>query len=469
MKKIICFFSICLVILISSCKMKLNKCSNEHISLENDQVITYYLDEDPNDILKQIKIKVKSGGKETLIALNDQLIKVENFLFDKVGDFTSIITYNNQKLDLKYRVAIRKWDKSIDTSWYDESKDIFEIKTASQLAGLAELVNQGTSFVDKTIKLKNDIDLNHHQWKPIGTSGKGVYDDMSKFFNGTFDGNQKTIYNLNITASHESKGEHISSNDSYYHAGLFGYCKNVMIKNLKIENIRILNGMGNNFIRSLQGTGSLAGRIVGNSTITNVKITGKVIIDGEYKVGGLIGSCSGEKINIKNCSVKGDDDSHVLGTDALYKDTNNFGGLVGYIDAATTNIVDCYTYILVSGYTAGGIIGNITAGSLLLENVCVYGDTANTEGSVVGGLIGGRFIDMTIKKCYVLGKIITSTDTNQYADIMISKYGDLDHTITHTELYYNSENYNADDVFNTLNAVGKTKDELMNLISDNLK
>ncbi len=469
MKKIIYCLVIVFVMLVGSCNMNACKCSKEEVSFENDQVITYYLDDDPNEVLKKIKLKVKSGGKETLIALNDQLVKVEKFLFDQVGDFTSTVTYNNHQLDLKYRVEIRKWDKSIDTSWYDENETTFEIKNASELAGLAKLVNEGTNFVDKTVKLKYDIDLNHHHWTPIGTTGKGVYDDMSKFFSGTFDGNNKTIYNLNITATHETEGEHISESESYYHAGLFGYCKNVIIKNVKIENVKILNGMGNGFVRSLQGTGSLAGRISGNSKLENNKITGKIIIDGEYKVGGLVGSCSGEKITIDNCSVKGQKDSHVLGTDALYKDTNNFGGLVGYIDTSSASITNSYTDLLVSGFTAGGIIGNITEGTLILENVCVYGDIANTEGSVVGGLIGGRFIDMTLKNCYVLGKVITSNEENQYADIIISKYGDLSHTITHTEVYYNQNNYDENKVFNTLNAVGKTKEELMQMIPEKLK
>ncbi len=467
MKKIICFLVIVFVMMLTSCQMKM--CSKDKIALENDQVITYYLDDDPKEVLKKLNLKVTSGGKETLITLNDKLVKVEQFLFDKVGDFTSTVTYNNQKLDLKYRVEVRKWDKTTNTSWYDENKTEFEIRNASELAGLAKLVNEGKSFENKTVKLKYDIDLNNHNWTPIGTNGKGIFDDMSKYFGGTFDGNNKTIYNLNITASHETKGEHISEKESFNHAGLFGYCKNVTIKNLKLENVKIINGMGNSFVRSLQGTGSLAGRINGDCKLENNKISGKIIIDGEYKVGGLVGSCSGEKILIEKCSVKGDKDSHVLGTDALYKDTNNFGGLVGYIDAASTSIKDSFTNILVSGFTAGGIIGNITEGTLNLENICVYGETANIEGSVVGGIVGGRFVDMTLKNCYVLGKITTSSDTNQYADIIVSKYGDIKHTITLNNVYYNTDNFDENKVFNTLNAIGKTKKELETMLPDAVK
>lgn len=467
MKKFI-YLCICLFFLtITSCEMK--SCAKIEIMLENNKVVTYYLDDKPEDALKKINLLVKKSGKESLVALSDDLVSVTNFNFDETGEFTAKVTYDDQTVDLKYKVEIRKWDNSKNTSWYQENLNEFEIKNASELAGLALLVNNGNDFTDKTIKLKYDIDLNNLEWIPIGTSGKGVFNDMSKSFNGTFDGNNKTIYNLMIKANHKTNGEHIEEKSSYYHAGLFGYCKNVTIKDLKLENVDILNGMGNNYKRSLQGTGCLVGRINGTSSISNVKVLGDVKVSGEYKVGGLIGSITGTKIVIDSCCVKANKDSYVQGTDALYKDTNNFGGIVGYVDTSEAIFKKVYTDILVSGFTSGGIIGNITEGTLSMEDICVYGDVVNSEGSFVGGLIGGRFIQMNLKNCYMLGSVKINNETNLYGDVIVSKYGETETDIKLENVYYNNENFDESIIFNSLNAVGKTYNELLNMIPTYLK
>lgn len=55
------------------------------------------------------------------------------------------------------------WDgTTVDTSWYDDNTtdtDEFTISDSADLAGLAELVNEGNNFSGKTIKLGDDIDL----------------------------------------------------------------------------------------------------------------------------------------------------------------------------------------------------------------------------------------------------------------------------------------------------------------------
>ena len=91
------------------------------------------------------------------------------------------------------------WDGTADTSWYNETSIEFEISTAEQLAGLAELVNNGNYFGDKTILLTADIVLNdtsnwenwessapENTWTPIGL-------DWGIEFYGTFDGQGHTV------------------------------------------------------------------------------------------------------------------------------------------------------------------------------------------------------------------------------------------------------------------------------------
>ena len=47
------------------------------------------------------------------------------------------------------------WDGSADTTWYNGSEAEFTITSAEELAGLAVLVNNGTNFSKKTIKIQN--------------------------------------------------------------------------------------------------------------------------------------------------------------------------------------------------------------------------------------------------------------------------------------------------------------------------
>jgi len=85
--------------------------------------------------------------------------------------------------------------------WYgDGSAENYTITTKTQLEGLANIV-QGVSgkgippqddFRGKTITLGADINLNNQAWKSIGYT----YYPRASPFNGTFDGNNKTISNL---------------------------------------------------------------------------------------------------------------------------------------------------------------------------------------------------------------------------------------------------------------------------------
>ena len=89
------------------------------------------------------------------------------------------------------------WDGTVDTSWYDAKspKKEYTISTAPQLAGLAELVNQGISFESTDILLNSDLDLAGHSWVPIGNQLESN-PDKPIVFSGSFDGNGHVISNL---------------------------------------------------------------------------------------------------------------------------------------------------------------------------------------------------------------------------------------------------------------------------------
>lgn len=125
------------------------------------------------------------------------------------------------------------WDGTADVSWYKPDAQKFTLMTAEELAGVAKLVNEGTSdFSGQTIALGADIFLNdtagagagtwasipRTSWIPIGTSAKP--------FKGEFDGiagkKNRKIYGLYI------------NNTTQNFVGLFGYTSNVKISNLDL-------------------------------------------------------------------------------------------------------------------------------------------------------------------------------------------------------------------------------------------
>ena len=85
---------------------------------------------------------------------------------------------------------------------------ITEISTPNQLAELARQVNDGRDYSGQTVTLTADIDLsNFPNWTPIG-----IY-AYNHFFNGTFNGQNHQITNLQVDAKATETG---------FVAGLFG-------------------------------------------------------------------------------------------------------------------------------------------------------------------------------------------------------------------------------------------------------
>ncbi|MBQ7232697.1 MAG: hypothetical protein IJX07_05685, partial [Bacillales bacterium] len=90
---------------------------------------------------------------------------------------------NTPKLDV--------WDGSVASSFASgEGTDSnpYIIEKTSQLAFLAQEINSGKDYSGKYFLLACDLDLNNHEWTPIGN---GTYN-----FAGFFDGNHHSILNL---------------------------------------------------------------------------------------------------------------------------------------------------------------------------------------------------------------------------------------------------------------------------------
>ena len=231
----------------------------------------------------------------------------------------------------------------------------FILKTADHLAWFRDYVNVGkTSACAKIADDVEEIDMSSvcHKadaekqvaelsWTPIG----------SKKYQGTFDGNGKTIRNLFISST---------SNE----IGFFGCAADCRIKNITFDNAKV---KGNDNC----STGILAG-YAGSCVIENIKTTENCSVEGQYETGGIAGRANG---NISNC------ENH-----AIVKGLHSVGGIVGICFDSGNSITSCANYGAITGTDqfVGGIIGYFGEGSL--QNSANYGNI--TGDARVGNLIG---------------------------------------------------------------------------------
>ena len=231
----------------------------------------------------------------------------------------------------------------------------FILKTADHLAWFRDYVNTGkTSACAKIADDVEAIDMStvchaadaekqvaELSWTPIG----------SKKYQGTFDGNGKTIRNLFISST---------SNE----IGFFGCAADCRIKNITFDNAKV-KGNDNS------STGILAG-YAGSCVIENIKTTGNCSVEGNYETGGIAGRANG---NISNC------ENH-----AIVNGLHSVGGIVGICFDSGNSITSCANYGEITGteHFVGGIIGYFGEGSL--QNSANNG---NISGNArIGNLIG---------------------------------------------------------------------------------
>ena len=231
----------------------------------------------------------------------------------------------------------------------------FILKTAEHLEWFRDYVNVGKSSA--CAKIADDVEeidmstvchkadaekqVAELSWTPIG----------SKKYQGTFDGNGKTIRNLFISST---------SNE----IGFFGCAADCRIKNITFDNAKV---KGNDNC----STGILAG-YAGSCVIENIKTTENCSVEGQYETGGIAGRANG---NISNC------ENHAIVNGSYY-----VGGIVGICFDSENSITSCANYGAITGTDqfVGGIIGFFGEGSL--QNSANYGNI--TGDARVGNLIG---------------------------------------------------------------------------------
>lgn len=249
----------------------------------------------------------------------------------------------------------------------------YHIHIGSELAYLSRVVDGGTDLNDYTIILENDINMGSNPIIPIGTSEKCPY-------RGSFDGNNYTINNLNITTTNNLNA-------------LFGY---VISGNSQFKNVEI-DGKLNE--RDSYGAGLIARTDVtdGKLSISNISISLNDSGIYGYHKGGIVGEISSNgnsNVVLKKCINKGHIESF-----SAYGD-NVTGGLVGsynatasdnlsFIQCANTGFVKSDSRYQSAGVTCGGLLGQVVSGNIIFSECLVDGNIQAKAGWItLGGFIG---------------------------------------------------------------------------------
>lgn len=270
--------------------------------------------------------------------------------------------------------------------------------------------------------LANDIALTGWWVVPNGS----VYN--SDIFKGTFDGNNYTISNFQVTPQNNS--------------GLFAKTEGAVIKNLKLNdvliststhsNVSAVVGLSNNtlidnvhvttkagYINAIQGVDRVSGLVastgLGNTTLKNSSFTGTIQSLGQNTAnGGIVGNV-GANSSVINCTFNGTINAFgtsggIAGSNAgVIKQSTAFGkvttlGYSGGIVGSQNNqygcttiplVEECYTNVFVSGSGGSGGIAGTATGDII--NSFTIGSAVSS--AVAAGIVGSAY-EVNITNCY---------------------------------------------------------------------
>ena len=282
----------------------------------------------------------------------------------------------------------------------------FVLKTADHLAWFRDYVNEGhpnawakiaddVKEIDmSTVCHEADAATNTEElsWTPIGNSKENQYQ-------GTFDGNGKTISNLYIKASSDKNG---------FFAGIM----NSSIKNITFDNAKVQSTGDYN-------TGILAG-YASFGMIKNIKTLANCSVEGKGQVGGIAGYANGDIINCEN--------------HAVVKGTASVGGIVASYNSPDNSITSCANYGAVTSTEsqAGGIVGYFVKGTI--QNSANYGNIMGSD--VVGNLIGNAYI-CNLNNVLGTGNVTAVSDA-KYSGLLIGFIAKSSSSTASGILAYNS-------------------------------
>ncbi|MBR4327042.1 MAG: InlB B-repeat-containing protein, partial [Bacteroidales bacterium] len=239
-------------------------------------------------------------------------------------------------------------------------EEITEIYTPDDLKKFSASVNGGNTYEGKTVTLMNDIDFEPSAETTENFDGIG---QLTRPFSGTFDGGNHTISGIRINKP---------NGDKY---GLFGVLQGAVIKNIVLDNARIICNSNN---------GGIVGYMDGG-TIIGCTITNKVTIISTQQgnnLGGIVG-----------WFIKGTISDCVSKATITANEGKLFGGIAGWMESGTI-ISHCTSYATIKVNQSsmggfGGIVGFNVSGTIEDNLVIDATITFNTSSGAIAGFNRG--------------------------------------------------------------------------------
>ena len=351
----------------------------------------------------------------------------------------------------------------------EENGTDYTINSIEDLVVFAHDVTCGKTYSGETVKLGLSLDFNSTksyvdpfrtdyeeygydgELKTLLTSGEGFIpigtrfdiDISTNYFEGIFDGNKNTIYNLY---------QNVKNSDSTIISGLFS-TNNGTIKNLKLKNINLNGNNENEFLL----IGGIAGRNFG--AIEQCSSSGKISMVANGEKASYVGGIVGQGLNNSNINTIDKCSSSVN----INVNSTNINQL--YISGIGQGKEVTNSYFIGSIYVSGeqtgtGTVARITnSNSQLIKNCYNAGKIEVYFNNNIPNLyIAGITMSATnIENCYNLGEIECSGKTIYIAGIDANaKNGEINNC-------YNSGALSAERETIVLGAlVGHANDEIIN-------
>ena len=305
---------------------------------------------------------------------------------------------------------------------------VYQISSAEELYGFAELVNSGGTDQNTKAVLTADITVNKGVLKANGT----LADDTSGFTSWTPIGSSSNYTGKFDGQGHTISGLYFNDADKSY-VGLFG----ILGENGEIKNVGVIDSYFNGYlsvggvcgkntgiITSCYNTGEVSGKesvggVCGESfgTITGCYNTGEV--SGNYSVGGVCGwNVGGTITGCYNTGTVSGTGNYVGGVCAYNTDAgfDTIGTITGSYNTGEVSGVESVGGVCGYEEKRCKIIGSYNTGTVsgvkYIGGVCGYEDnrctiigsyntgTVSGTGNYVGGVCGFNFVSCIITGCY---------------------------------------------------------------------
>ncbi len=311
----------------------------------------------------------------------------------------------------------------------------FQIANAAQLAWFRDYVNgtytpadgeTATTHTSACAILTDNIDLS-----TVCSATSGSWTPIANY-EGTFNGNLKTIANLYINATTDNVGFFSKllassrvnditftgvdiTNTKDCTGTLAGYLSDT--KN--ISGIKVESG-------SVKSSADYTGGIVGLFSLAQLTdCTNMATVTGSINTGGICGTAQLTSV-ISNCANYG----------SVTGQANHTGGIVGYI-YASSSLIQCANYVEIIGTSyVGGLCGSAST-SVQLTDVASFGNVSGRNSNNSGLLIGCIYDGMTLSGHCFFNK--EATLKNYESDIEAVAIGSTSDGTTGTVTAYTAE------------------------------